>query len=148
MTPRSFLIDTKRHPEASFPRSKASEGNLIPPNPSILTVRGIGLKSSECASHKEVDPFSPDIPIRNPNPDSEIEDDRDPIDEPILPEDPGDVPPEETRPRYLLGPCMHERHTQCPGFKIREVFRFGRPTGKTERKFCECPCHAVGRGKE
>ena len=148
MTPRSFLIDTKRHPEASFPRSKASEGNLIPPNPSILTTRGNGLKSSECAQLNEAVPFSPDIPIRKPIPDSEIDDDRDPIDEPILPNDPGEVPPEEpSKQRYLLGPCIHDRHPSCPGFKFREVLRFGRPTGKMERKFCECPCH-VRRDKK
>jgi hypothetical protein len=69
MTPRSFLIDTKRHPEVLFFRSMASEGNLIPPAP-----------------------FSPDIPIRKPIPDSDIEDDRDPTDEPYLPDDPGDEP--------------------------------------------------------
>ena len=147
MTLRSFLIDTKRHPEASFPRSKASEGNSIPPNPSILTSYSNRLKSSECASLNEAVPFNPDIPNRKPIPDSDFEDDRDPIDEPILPEDPGDVPPEESRPRYLLGPCIHDRHSECPGFKIREVFRFGRPTGKMERKFCECRCH-VRRDKK
>lgn len=69
MTPRSFLIDTKRHPEVLFFKSMASEGNLIPPAP-----------------------FSPDIPIRKPIPDSDIEDDRDPTDEPYLPDDPGDEP--------------------------------------------------------
>ena len=69
MTPRSFLIDTKKHPEVLFFRSMASEGNLIPPAP-----------------------FSPDIPIRKPIPDSDIEDDRDPTDEPYLPDDPGDEP--------------------------------------------------------
>jgi hypothetical protein len=69
MTSRSFLIDTKRHPEVLFFKSMASEGNLIPPAP-----------------------FSPDIPIRKPIPDSDIEDDRDPTDEPYLPDDPGDEP--------------------------------------------------------
>ena len=138
--------DVKQSSLSQFSGLKGKGGyNSITRYPSILTVRGIGLKSSECASHKEVDPFSPDIPIRNPNPDSEIGDDRDPIDEPILPNDPGEVPP--TKPRYLLGPCIHDRHPSCPGFKIREVLRFGRPTGKTERKYCECPCH-IRRGEK
>jgi hypothetical protein len=34
----------------------------------------------------------PGIPIWKPNPSPDIEDTRDPIDEPILPEDPGDEP--------------------------------------------------------
>ena len=68
-----------------------------------------------------------------------------PFKKPAHPNDPGNLPP--TKPRYLLGPCIHDRHSECPGFKIREVFRFGRPTGKTERKFCECPCH-VRRDKK
>ena len=66
--------------------------NSITNDSSILTSYSNRLKSSECKSHKEIDPFNPDIPIRSPNSDPEIEDDRDPIDEPILPNDPGDEP--------------------------------------------------------
>ena len=50
MTLRDFAVESKRHSEASFLRSKAMEGNLIPPAP-----------------------FSSDIPTRKPIPDSEIE---------------------------------------------------------------------------
>ena len=66
--------------------------NSITHDPSILTTRGIGLKNSECASLNEAVPFNPDIPNRKPIPDSDIEDDRDPTDEPYLPDDPGDEP--------------------------------------------------------
>ena len=66
--------------------------NFTTNDPSVLTSYSNRLKSSECASHKEVNPFSPDIPIRKPIPNSDIEDDRDPTDEPYLPDDPGDEP--------------------------------------------------------
>ena len=85
--------DVKQLSLSQFSGLESGRGyNYTPNTPSILTTRGKGLKSSECKSQKEVDPFSPDIPIRKPIPDSDIEDDRDPTDEPILPDDPGDEP--------------------------------------------------------
>lgn len=84
--------DVKQSSLSEFSGLKGKGGyNYTSDPPSILTVRGIGLKNSECAQLKEVDPFNPDIPIRKPIPE-EIEDDRDPTDEPILPDDPGDEP--------------------------------------------------------
>ena len=47
MTLRSFLIDTKRHPEVLFFRSMASEGNLIPPAPFNQELPFEGYFSSE-----------------------------------------------------------------------------------------------------
>ena len=112
--------EVKQMPLSQFSGLESGRGcNYTSDPPSILTSYSNRPKSNECKSQKDADPFSPDLPIRKLN-------------------------PEESRPRYLLGPCMHERHTQCPGFKIREILRFGRPTGRTEKKYCECRCHAGG----
>lgn len=53
----------------------------------------------------------------------------------------------EERPRYLLGGCTHNRHEECSGLKLREIFRKDRllgmiSTGRNVRVYCECPCHA------
>ena len=55
----------------------------------------------------------------------------------------------EAESRYLLGPCMHNRHAECPGSKLREKYTRDKvlgliPSGKTERVYCECPHHAEG----
>ena len=69
--------------------------NSITSTPSILTSYDKQTKLSDYQSSKMNDPFSPDIPMRKPtSPYPDIEDDREPIDEPILPQDPGDVPEE------------------------------------------------------
>ncbi|MCL5732094.1 MAG: hypothetical protein M1285_01725 [Candidatus Thermoplasmatota archaeon] len=67
--------------------------NSITSTHSILTSYDKRPKSSDYQSSKMNDPFSPDIPIRKPDTTiPNIEDDREPIDEPYLPEDPGDEP--------------------------------------------------------
>ena len=51
-----------------------------------------GMNTNESINYPRC-PFSPDIPIRKPiSPYPDIEDDREPIDEPYLPDDPGDEP--------------------------------------------------------
>ncbi|MFG1545905.1 MAG: hypothetical protein AAE976_05335 [Thermoplasmataceae archaeon] len=67
--------------------------NSITSTHSILTSYDKRPKSSDYQSSKTTDSFSPDIPLRKPiSPYPDIEDDREPIDEPYLPEDPGDEP--------------------------------------------------------
>ena len=53
----------------------------------------------------------------------------------------------ERRQRYLLGPCMNNRHEECPAWKLREIYRKDRLLGmistpRNVRVYCECPCHA------
>ena len=72
MAPSSFISPQKRGFPPLFLRMNTIEGKIT-----------------------QDDPLSPDIPIRKPDSTiPNIEDDREPIDEPYLPEDPGDVPEE------------------------------------------------------
>lgn len=65
-------------------------------------------------------PFNPDVPIKRPDsPIPDIEDEREPIDEPFLPQDPGDEP--ETENLY----SFHRKHL---GERVRVLYRV--PSGK------------------
>lgn len=93
MKSTSVIRIEKGKPEASYLNLKGQEGKII-----------------------QGTPFSPDIPLNNPIlPWQETEDNRDPIDEPFLPEDPGDEPEDELRKfqHRHLGEFVKVRY-QCP----------------------------------
>ena len=94
------------------------------------------------------------------------DDNREPIDEPYLPDDPGSEPEGQTTHsfnshgeyapgRYVLGRCLHGYHDKCPEVKLRERYERVRiagkwvyhHTGRSENVYCECPCHGESHGK-
>jgi hypothetical protein len=50
--------------------------------------------------------------------------------------------------RVILEKCYFGHHHECNGWQLEEIYRRDPikgsiPTGKYEKVYCECPCHAV-----